>query len=204
MIIFRKVVTVLCVGLVFTWNIHHTDGILSNYVNPYFHFPYGAPYMGILTAFAVPLKVQTPGDIFLSVNFEAAYSLPTNQTEFTFPPVIAASARQLLYEIFERKLESHGYPGRPCLLRAICEGAELSTAGTGVLGDIVHLILTPSSTLNANLTATYQEAEGQATKKGKCKKFRKVCNFSILKLFTWVGDVLNKYGFSIKDILKLK
>lgn len=111
-------------------------------------------------AFALPLKVQTPGDIFISVNFEAGYNLPENETQFTFPPIIAASARQILYDLFERKLErsvvrtqkvlfsekdfrfSHGYPGRDCLLRAICEGSELSTLGTGVFGDIVHLVLT--------------------------------------------------------------
>lgn len=61
--------------------------------------------MQILTAFAVPLKINTPGDVFLSVNFEAAYNLPENETDFSYPPIIGSTTRQLLYELFERKLE---------------------------------------------------------------------------------------------------
>ncbi|XP_060536630.1 uncharacterized protein LOC132708360 [Cylas formicarius] len=171
--------------------------------NPYFHFPNGSPYMGILTAFAIPLKLQAPGDIFIAVNFEASYNLPQNQTYFTWPPIVGnATARQVLYSFFEKKLESHGYPGRACLLRAICEGTEYSTYGTGVLGDIIHIILTPSSSVNAELLEEYEEAELQARKKGKCKKFHKTCKFSILNLFTWVGTIFGRNGLIKTPILK--
>ncbi|KAL1501424.1 hypothetical protein ABEB36_006745 [Hypothenemus hampei] len=186
-----------------SFRIPETKGQLDTIKNPYFHFPYGGPYMGILTAFAIPIKAGTPGDVFLSVNFEAGYNLPTNQTEFAFPPIIGATARQLLYDLFERKLESHGYPGRQCLLRTICESAEKSTSGTGLLGDVLHLILTPSSSLNKNLTAEYEKAEAQAGKLGKCKKYRKKCKFSILKVFTWTEKLLSQKKVSYSNLLKL-
>uniref|UniRef100_A0AAR5QKN1 Uncharacterized protein n=1 Tax=Dendroctonus ponderosae TaxID=77166 RepID=A0AAR5QKN1_DENPD len=200
MTLILKVLAFVCFSLVLRHQCPFSVGqsIDNVYYNPYFHFPYGGPYMGFLVAFALPLKVQTPGDIFFSMNFEAGYSLPENETQFTFPPIIAASARQVLYDLFERKLESHGYPGRDCLLRAICEGSELSTLGTGVFGDIVHLVLTPSASLNGNLTEVYQEAERQGKKKGRCRKYRKTCSFSILKMFTWVGDFLTKTGLPNK------
>ncbi|XP_050307752.1 uncharacterized protein LOC126744410 [Anthonomus grandis grandis] len=190
---FWKFAIVFCVLIV---HVAQINGNFEHIKNPYFHFPYGGPYMGILTAFAVPLKAPTPGDVFIAVNFEATYGLPENQTEFAFPPIIAATARQILYNLFERKLESHGHPGKACLLRAICESTELSTSGTGILGDLVHLVLTPSTSLNTNLTKEYEEAEEQAAKTGHCKKYKKNCSFSVLKMFTYVGDILNKNGIS--------
>ncbi|XP_066148332.1 uncharacterized protein [Euwallacea fornicatus] len=200
----NRIIFLMSLCLVFQANIHGGNALQGEYWNPYFHFPYGGPYMGILTAFAIPLKVNTPGDVFLSVNFEASYSLPQNQTSFMFPPVIGQTARQLLYNLFEQKLKSNGYPGRPCLLRTICEAADLSTAGTGILGDIVHLILTPSSSLNTNLTQEYQEAEGQAKKKHGCKKYKKSCKFSLLKVFTWVEKVFAGSGIPNGKLLNGK
>ncbi|KAH1000899.1 hypothetical protein HUJ04_013170 [Dendroctonus ponderosae] len=164
MTLILKVLAFVCFSLVLRHQCPFSVGqsIDNVYYNPYFHFPYGGPYMGFLVAFALPLKVQTPGDIFFSMNFEAGYSLPENETQFTFPPIIAASARQVLYDLFERKLES------------------------------------PSASLNGNLTEVYQEAERQGKKKGRCRKYRKTCSFSILKMFTWVGDFLTKTGLPNK------
>ncbi|XP_030765159.1 uncharacterized protein LOC115889330 [Sitophilus oryzae] len=189
----RNRVLILCL-LVLSCIFLISDGIIHEYKNKLFHFPYGSPFMGILTAFAIPLKVNTPGDVFLAVNFEASYSLPENETTLYWPPIVGDTARQILYEIFERKLESHGHPGRDCLLRAICESAEFSTKNTGVLGDIVHIVLTPSSSSNTNLTTHYAEAENQARKKGRCKKYKKSCSFSILNMFSWIGSIFDDLG----------
>ena len=36
----------------------------------------------------------------------------------------------------------HGYRGKECLLRAICEASEYSLEHNGVLADILHIVLT--------------------------------------------------------------
>lgn len=36
----------------------------------------------------------------------------------------------------------HGYPGKSCLLRTICEAAEFTFQHEGVLNDILHIVLT--------------------------------------------------------------
>ncbi|KAF7280918.1 hypothetical protein GWI33_005384 [Rhynchophorus ferrugineus] len=190
--------------LVFSGWFGANDGLTTEYKNKWFHYPYGGPFMGILSAFAIPLRVNTPGDVFMAVNFEASFSLPENDTTLYWPPIVGSTARQLLYEIVERKFESHGHPGHACLLRAICEGAEFSSQNTGVLGDLVHVILTPSSSLNTNLTREYQVAEQQATKKGKCKKYKKSCSFSIMNMFGWIGTTFDAIANMAKRPVGLK
>lgn len=36
----------------------------------------------------------------------------------------------------------HGFSGKDCLLRTICEAAEYAFDGNGLLADIVHVVLT--------------------------------------------------------------
>ncbi|KAJ8981915.1 hypothetical protein NQ317_008820 [Molorchus minor] len=46
----------------------------------------------------IPLNNQGIADVFFSMNFEASYSLPQNQTTFTFPPIISDTVmRKFVY-----------------------------------------------------------------------------------------------------------
>lgn len=71
-----------------------------------------------------------------NIKFEAADlqdDLPQNleQSRFT------------LYKGIEKMAEVSGLPGRPCMLRSICETAEVPFSyGNGILGELAHLILT--------------------------------------------------------------
>lgn len=52
-------------------------------------------------------------------------------------------SRFTLYKGIEKLAESSGMPGRPCLLRSICEISEAPfTYGNGILGELAHLIMT--------------------------------------------------------------
>ncbi|XP_026326165.1 uncharacterized protein LOC113234859 [Hyposmocoma kahamanoa] len=69
-------------------------------------------------------------------------------------------ARKYVYVTLENMLEKHGFEGRACLLRAICESTTSHFLHNGVLGDILHLVLTPStSMLEEDLEDCYYEAE---------------------------------------------
>lgn len=52
-------------------------------------------------------------------------------------------SRFTLYKGIEKMAEVSGLPGRPCMLRSICETAEVPFSyGNGILGELAHLILT--------------------------------------------------------------
>nr|CAI5819692.1 unnamed protein product [Callosobruchus analis] len=124
------------------------------------------------------------------MNFEASYSLPQNQTEFTYPPIIGSVTRQMIYGFLESKINSYGFPGRKCLQRAVCEATEYTTQNYGVLGDIVHILLTPSSTKKESNITDYVDAEQFAREQGHCKKYKENCKLSILNL---ISKVTNKF-----------
>uniref|UniRef100_A0A6P7GI04 Uncharacterized protein LOC114339092 n=1 Tax=Diabrotica virgifera virgifera TaxID=50390 RepID=A0A6P7GI04_DIAVI len=109
-----------------------------------------------------------------------------------------------LYKLFKRKIEDFGFPGQSCLLRAICESAQMSSQHTGLLGDILHILLTPSSSKMEEQLVEYEEAERQG-KENTCKKYYKKCPHSILDSITRVTNIVDyeatKY-FS-KNIVKL-
>ncbi|KAG5890663.1 hypothetical protein JTB14_034951 [Gonioctena quinquepunctata] len=160
------------------------------------HFPYttvGNPYVGMFVAIAVPLDLRGPADVFMSMNFEGSYALPQNQTTLTYPPIISSSSRKFLYDLLERKLKGYGYPGKPCLKRAICEAAEYTTKNLGVLGDLLHILLTPSSSKNESSLEDYAESEEYGRTKKHCKKYKKACTFSALDLISVVRNKLHIY-----------
>lgn len=54
-----------------------------------------------------------------------------------------SESRFTLYKILEQMAEAHGLPGRLCLLRSICESAEVPFSyNNGILGEFAHLIMT--------------------------------------------------------------
>ncbi|XP_045450317.1 uncharacterized protein LOC123659098 [Melitaea cinxia] len=81
--------------------------------------------------------------------------------------------RRRLYTFIEDMLERHGYPGL-CLLRAICENAS-QFLHNGVLGDLLHLILTPTSSMSEDdIEDSYYEAEYWGLEK-KCDNYSYLC-----------------------------
>ncbi|KAK9758632.1 DM4/DM12 family [Popillia japonica] len=155
-------------------------------------FPYGGPFMGLFLAVAMPLEIPEP-EVFVSYNFEANYNLPENQTTFQYPPVVSRAmdiARKEIYDAIEFKMDSHGFAGKPCLLRAICEATEYSLQHTDVLGDIVHVVLTPSTSKSEGLSE-YEKAEKYGRLKKNCKRYNKSCSFSVLDLISVIDKKFN-------------
>ncbi|XP_072938304.1 uncharacterized protein [Epargyreus clarus] len=104
------------------------------------------------------------------------------------------------YKIIEHMMERYGYSGRPCLLRTICEAAEVPfTHENGLLGEIGHILFTPSSTkdvISHHTDNEYHAAErlGRETR-ADCETMFPDCEASILDTFTHIGiDTLHKFG----------
>ncbi|KPI97112.1 hypothetical protein RR46_05729 [Papilio xuthus] len=104
------------------------------------------------------------------------------------------------YKIIEHMAERYGYSGRPCLLRTICEAAEIPfTHENGLLGEIGHIIFTPSTTkdpISHHTDNEYHAAErlGREAEQN-CESFFPECESSVLETFTEIGmDTLHKFG----------
>ncbi|XP_017776028.1 PREDICTED: uncharacterized protein LOC108562263 [Nicrophorus vespilloides] len=167
-----------------------SDGEKGSIRNP-IRFPYGDAFMGLFIALALPLEVDNI-DLFFSYNFEGNYVLPQNQTEWEYPPIISKSfniARKFVYNAFEFKLKSNGFPGKPCLLRSICEAAEYSMDHNGVLADLIHIMLSPSTSKTEGLHE-YENAENYGRFYKHCKKYKKKCPISVLEMVSHIGDVI--------------
>ncbi|KAF3429487.1 hypothetical protein E2986_00107 [Frieseomelitta varia] len=124
-------------------------------------FPEGSG-TGIFFALGVPLDI--PGKaVSFSLTFEANYALPGewNSTYYLDDPHLKKRSlnRRLAYDILMNKLESFGYSGKYCLLKMICEVANYPLTSNGVLGDVLQILFTPSSSQNENLPSEVTEAE---------------------------------------------
>ncbi|XP_061719881.1 uncharacterized protein LOC133527010 isoform X2 [Cydia pomonella] len=88
--------------------------------------------------------------------------------------------RRLLYTSIEAMLEKNSFPGRACLLRAICEAAASQLRDNGVLGDLLHLTLTPSTSMEeTDVEDCFYEAEYRGTLHD-CVKYLRHCPISPL------------------------
>ncbi|VVC97726.1 unnamed protein product [Leptidea sinapis] len=109
------------------------------------------------------------------------------------------------YKILEHMVERYGFSGRPCLLRTICEAAEVPfTYENGLLGEIGHILFTPSSTkdeLSHHTDNEYHAAERvgrEAVLSGSsCELVFPECESSVLETFTEIGmNTLQKFGLN--------
>ncbi|GLV45050.1 uncharacterized protein CBL_14377 [Carabus blaptoides fortunei] len=161
-----------------------------------FHFPQGTT-IGIFAALAVPVDIPNKS-VYVAYNFEANYGVPGNETtRVEFPPLLADEVasrsaqpnisnidRSLVYQVLESKLNKYGYKGQSCLFRAICESAMSSFVHNGVLGDIMHIIFTPSSSKERNYPSTYFDAEANGKHKNNCIQYYKNCSISLLDMIS--------------------
>ncbi|XP_071647730.1 uncharacterized protein [Temnothorax longispinosus] len=140
--------------------------------------------MGIFVAIAVPLE-DPLNSISLSYFFEANYALPPNITYLEPWTEVKRRKRNIerttIYRVLESKFESSGYSGRECLLRAICETSEFPLRHNGLIGDIMHVIFTPSTSRHEGLPRDVVEAE-LVGRNESCSKYQPQCPLGLFDL----------------------
>ncbi|KAL0270707.1 UNVERIFIED_CONTAM: hypothetical protein PYX00_008017 [Menopon gallinae] len=147
--------------------------------------------MGIYLAVAWPLDLPQY-EISVALNVEANYYLPTNATELAYGPQIPGlrQARDLsrsrIYSLIEDRLEMAGYESRSCLLRTICETSASTVRGhNGLLGELLHIIFTPSSTEDEDISSDYSDAEKAGVDgRENCMRSYPGCPIDLYELFT--------------------
>ncbi|XP_055539409.1 uncharacterized protein LOC129726572 [Wyeomyia smithii] len=96
--------------------------------------------------------------------------------------------RKNIYHAIEEHLIKNGFNGKKCILRAICDAAELPMAeNNGLVGDLVHILLSPSTSEDEHLPAEFYKAELLGLE-GRCQKYHKHCKHDILELFSFIME----------------
>ncbi|XP_015439508.1 PREDICTED: uncharacterized protein LOC107194403 [Dufourea novaeangliae] len=147
---------------------------------------------GLFIALAVPLE-DPYKSISMAMFFEGTYGLPTNASDdFLFAEINAARRtrrsldRAIVYEVLEKKFISYGYQGHECLLRAICETSEHRLTHNGLIGDILHVIFTPTSSRHEELPEDILQAE-VVGRNGSCSKYQPQCPVGLFDLIGVLG-----------------
>ncbi|KAG7189389.1 hypothetical protein KM043_017036 [Ampulex compressa] len=141
----------------------------------------------IFVALAVPLE-EPYKLISVAYFFEASYGLPSNSTYFEpfLEPLQRKRERRninraMVYRVLESKFESSGLSGRECLLRAICEASEFPLRHNGLIGDILHVLFTPTSSQQEQLPQDILDAE-LLGRNGTCTKYHPRCPLGLFDL----------------------
>ncbi|KAM7342297.1 uncharacterized protein ACRADG_009763 [Cochliomyia hominivorax] len=110
--------------------------------------------------------------------------------------------RTHFYRILVDKFERSGFEGEPCLLRLICEtnASELGEIN-GVLGNLIHIMFSPTTSRNENLPLSYYQAEVDGLY-DQCHHYEEMCSESILdlistpihKIIDEIQENINKMG----------
>ncbi|CAH4021338.1 unnamed protein product [Pieris brassicae] len=153
---------------------------------------------GVFTTVAVPL--DTEATVSVAWFFEANYYTVDNAT--WLEPLLGdveiskrehrrstdtknKLTRKYFYTFIENMLENHGHPGQHCLLRAICENATSHFLHNGILGDLLHLLLTPSTSMSEDdIEDCYYEAEYWGLE-DKCYYYEDACSTSPLEYMSF-------------------
>ncbi|CAH1373743.1 unnamed protein product [Tenebrio molitor] len=153
----------------------------------------GVNYVQLIAGVGLPIELRDQS-ITVGTVVKAFYLLPTNSSDFTHPTINfvrkkRAATRWIAYGFIEKFFERNGYgDGKACLLRSICEVARQPfDKKTGILAEIVHAILTPSTTreeLDNHLNNEYYAAEKLGKEVDNCAVLFPECPLNFIQQFT--------------------
>ncbi|XP_026741420.1 uncharacterized protein LOC113503580 [Trichoplusia ni] len=119
-------------------------------------YPYGATYK-LLIGFSTPIKAEDYISLAFAANFQYQYAQFQNISQLSqYYFIKTVSREQRDAELEARKderltfytavadmLNSKGFNGEECVNRAICEAAQYPVEEEGLVGEILHILLTP-------------------------------------------------------------
>ncbi|CAH2049130.1 unnamed protein product, partial [Iphiclides podalirius] len=119
-------------------------------------FPYGATYK-LLVGMISPVPNNDGISLIFAINFQYQYLQYQNisqLSQYYFIKQVSREQRDL--DVEERKderlvfykavadlLQMKGMNGEDCVLRAICEAAQFPVEEEGLVGEVLHILLTP-------------------------------------------------------------
>ncbi|PNF33876.1 hypothetical protein B7P43_G06737 [Cryptotermes secundus] len=143
--------------------------------------------------FGIPVTLLDQS-MTMGVVLKFGYDIPTNATVFTNPYAATEkrSARKNtrwdMYSVLEATVDRMNLDGRACVLRAICEAADTTLLYNGLAGELLHVLLTPSTTMEGHrsyLDTEYHAAERLGSEiSGSCHLLYSECKIGLLDLIS--------------------
>lgn len=138
-----------------------------------------------------------------ALNWGIAYNLPNQtlsfQKEMTEPkPMVQRRFRRDLYQKLEVIMDSMGYDGRDCILRALCESSQyFGGKGQNMIAEMLRTLFSyPKQKVLSFEHADhrlYDEAHRKGRNMAPCQSLYGSCQFSLLELA--LGKYSTPYGF---------
>ncbi|KAI5643901.1 DM4/DM12 family domain-containing protein [Phthorimaea operculella] len=119
-------------------------------------FPYGAVFKFVI-GLSMPIPITDGIAVGYGANLQFQYQQIQNISELSqyyFIKTVAREERDLdvqhraderlvFYKSVASLVDSRGINGNECMLRAICEAAQYPVEEEGLVGEIIHILLTP-------------------------------------------------------------
>ncbi|KAK9306595.1 hypothetical protein QLX08_002785 [Tetragonisca angustula] len=145
-------------------------------------YPTGGTFKLVL---GLGVPVQLSGQILVyGQNIQFQYPLPENATFFTnyFEDSSRRRRRRAswnerasIYDILQRELDMRNIDGKACLMKDICEAASTPLKDEGLVGELLHLLLTPDYGDNLTIDKEYLEAAMAGRKHENCSMIYSFC-----------------------------
>ncbi|XP_075979525.1 uncharacterized protein LOC142978824 [Anticarsia gemmatalis] len=119
-------------------------------------YPYGATYK-LIVGMSAPIKSEDYISLAFAANFQFQYLQFQNNTEISqhyFIKTVSREQREAdilsrrderltFYKTAAEMMRMKGMDGDECVLRAICEAAQYPVEEEGLVGELIHILLTP-------------------------------------------------------------
>ncbi|XP_053973127.1 uncharacterized protein LOC128873526, partial [Hylaeus volcanicus] len=138
----------------------------------------------LIVGVAVPVHLSGKVLVY-GQNLQFQYALPDNATFFTnlFQDSQRRrrrrspswSERTPIYDILKRELDRRNIDGRSCLMKDICEAAATPMKDEGLVGELLHLLLTPDNEDSSMMDEGYLKASAIGRRHGNCSMIYSAC-----------------------------
>nr|XP_012232279.1 PREDICTED: uncharacterized protein LOC105677940 [Linepithema humile] len=147
-------------------------------------YPFGGTFK-LIVGLAVPVELSGKTLVY-GQNFQFQYVLPQNATFFTefFENALSSRRRResvswdermTVYRLLEEEFERRGTDGKECMRKTICEAAIAPLENEGLVGELLHLLLTPTQNSNSSLESEYLQALAFGRNNYDCSHIYKSC-----------------------------
>ncbi|CAL7939728.1 unnamed protein product [Xylocopa violacea] len=127
--------------------------------------------------------IKIPGRILVyGQNMQFQYMLPDNATFFTnyFQRGMRRrratwNERAVIFDILRQELDRRNIDGEGCLKKDICEAASTPLRDEGLVGELLHLLLTPDYEDPATMDEEYLEAAMAGRRHENCSAIYSTC-----------------------------
>ncbi|CAL1681758.1 unnamed protein product [Lasius platythorax] len=137
----------------------------------------------LIVGYAVPVQLSGRTLVY-GQNFQFQYVLPQNATFFTEffenssrrrRENVNWDERMTVYRLLEEGFERRGIDGKECMKKSICEAAMVPLEDEGLVGELLHLLLTPQQGNNSSSDFEYLEALEFGRKNYDCSLIYRSC-----------------------------